>query len=243
MRHANIFSKPKPWFEHPKPNQHSTSNNRPCQRGYEDAFGHNLGPMAASAASNNTGDVIVKKEVSAEDEMAKKIQWLITNVESQTHRYLDIITNAKLVQMRCEKALPETARYLTPLQEALKLLIAKAQKLANLLTKMQTQTVNTAEMPKVIRLKEEIDRLETAADDAAKTWGLVAKKRSADDPNDGGGGGGTNKGKGNAKKAKKLEKGEVILTSVETEATDAETQPRLWNCYRRRASRHCMVSS
>ena len=51
--------------------------------------------------------------------------------------------------------------------------------MANLLTRMQTTEVNKAEMPKVIKLKEECDTLKNVVDDAAAKWKLDKKNPAA----------------------------------------------------------------
>ena len=158
----------------------------PAKRGYEDALG---GPDVAAASSGAAGKVDIKQEAkTAEDEMASKIQWLIANVENQTHRYLDMVTNAKIIMTKCETKAEHDQRYLTPLMDDLKQLLSKAQKLANLLTKMQTTVVNTSEMPKVVRLKEEIDTLKLSVDSVATTWGMDGSTSAASGVGGNGGG-------------------------------------------------------
>ena len=106
-----------------------------------------------------------------EEIMAEKIAWLLEDVPNQHQRYLDMVTWAKIVQTKA-LTMHEKQRHLEPLKHDLAFIISKGTRLAGLLEQMQTDTVCSDKMPKVIVLKGQVDERKCDAEEAAARWNI-----------------------------------------------------------------------
>ena len=144
----------------------------------EKAFGNGIVPLSESITADlaelAAAETTEEKKEEPEVILAKKMDWLKTNIEPQHKRCLEMITWAKIIQTKAHKMGDAKQRHLGPLHADLDYVIKEATRFSNILVDMQTLEVKQTKYPKIIMLKEEIDRRFIDADEAATRWSLEA---------------------------------------------------------------------